>query len=82
MPEQRTIDVRDPSQLPKAPIPEMLPPRTVSDPQPNLPEQNLSLDEAIRIALSNSQVVRVRRRSQRGLKRTNYLRLGHFQHAH
>jgi outer membrane protein TolC len=59
MPEQRTINVRDPAQLPKAPIPEISPPPTVSDPQPDLPERNLSLDEAIRIGLANSQVVRV-----------------------
>lgn len=59
MPEQRTIDIRDPSQLPKAPIPEIPPPRTVSDPQPDLPERMISLDEAIQITLSNSQVVRV-----------------------
>jgi outer membrane protein TolC len=59
MPEQRTIDVREPSQLPRAPIPEMPRPRTVSDPITNDPERFISLDEAIRIALENSQVVRV-----------------------
>jgi outer membrane protein TolC len=59
MPEQRTIDVRDPSQLPRAHVPDIPPPRTVSEPQPGAAEQHLSLDEAIQIALTNSQVVRV-----------------------
>jgi outer membrane protein TolC len=57
--EQRTINYRDPSQLPKAHIPEVPPPRTVADPQPEGPLQPLSLDEAIRIALANTRVVRV-----------------------
>jgi outer membrane protein TolC len=58
LPEQRTIDVRDPSQFPAAHVPATLPPRTVSDPRPDTPEWQLSLDEAIRIALENAQVVR------------------------
>src|SRR6266849_2285397 len=33
MPEQRTIDYRDPAQLPPAPLPETVPPRTVADPR-------------------------------------------------
>ena len=59
LPEQRTIDYRDPAQLPPAPIPDNVPPRTVSDPRPGTPEWQLSLDEAIRIALENAKVVRV-----------------------
>jgi outer membrane protein TolC len=59
MPEQRTIDYRDPAPLPPARIPDSLPPRTVSDPRPDTPEWRLSLDDAIRIALENARVVRV-----------------------
>jgi outer membrane protein TolC len=59
LPEQRSIDYRDPSQLPSARIPASLPPRTVSAPRPETPEWQLSLDEAIRIALENTQVIRV-----------------------
>ena len=76
-PEQRTIQVRDPSELPSARIPNTPPPSTVAD----LPEDiesldsltnpesfeqlddlesyEISLDEAIRVALANSEVVRV-----------------------
>jgi outer membrane protein TolC len=59
MPEQRTIQVRSPSQLPKIRRPAGPPPPTVADPQPDLTERRISLDEAIRITLSNSTVVRV-----------------------
>lgn len=59
MPEQRSIQVRDPSELPKARIPDIPAPNTVSDPQLDLPEKLLSLDEAIRISLQNSDIVRV-----------------------
>ncbi len=58
LPEQRSIDYRDPAQLPSAPIPPSVPPRTVSDPRPETTEWQLSLDDAIRIALENAQVVR------------------------
>ncbi len=58
LPEQRSIDYRDPAQLPPAPIPPSVPPRTVSDPRPETTEWQLSLDDAIRIALENAQVVR------------------------
>jgi len=58
-PEERTITVRDPALLPRARIPDIPPPPTVSDPQPDAPERRLSLDEAIRVALENSEVVRV-----------------------
>jgi outer membrane protein TolC len=59
LPEQRSIDYRDVSQFPSAHVPATMPPRTVSDPRPDTPEWQLSLDEAIRIALQNAQVVRV-----------------------
>jgi outer membrane protein TolC len=59
LPEQRTIDYRDPAQFPPARLPENVPPRTVTDPQPQAPEWQLSLDEAIRIALENAKVIRV-----------------------
>jgi outer membrane protein TolC len=58
-PEQRTIDYRDPAQLPPSQIPNILPPRTVTDPRPRTPEWQMSLNEAIRIALENAKVVRV-----------------------
>jgi outer membrane protein TolC len=59
LPEQRTVEFRDPAALPPAPIPPTIPPRTVSDPRPDTEEYQLSLDEAIRIALENARVVRV-----------------------
>jgi outer membrane protein TolC len=59
LPEQRTIAYRDPSQLPPARIPPIPPPRTVSVPRPQTAEWQLSLDEAIRIALERTRVVRV-----------------------
>ena len=59
LPEQRTLDIIDPDRLPPARIPDMIPPPTVTRPQPDLPEWPLSLDEAIHIALENTQVVRV-----------------------
>jgi outer membrane protein TolC len=57
-PEQRTLAYQDPAPLPAARIPAMDPPRTVSDPRPDEEEWRLSLDDAIRIALQNSNVVR------------------------
>jgi outer membrane protein TolC len=59
LPEQRTIEYRDPSQFPPAPIPPSVPPRTVADPQPGTPDWQVSLDDAIRIALENATVIRV-----------------------
>ena len=59
LPEQRSVDYRDPIQLPAVPVPTNLPPpRTVSDPRPGTEEWQLSLDEAIHIALLNAKVVR------------------------
>ncbi|MBC8357063.1 MAG: TolC family protein [Planctomycetes bacterium] len=57
-PGERTIQVRDPSQLRSAPIPNTPPPPTVTS-REELPPRHLSLDEAIRTALANSEVVRV-----------------------
>jgi outer membrane protein TolC len=60
LPEQRDLAVRDPAQLPPAPLPPLPPPTTVAAPLPeNAPTRELSLDEAIRVALANSKVVRV-----------------------
>jgi outer membrane protein TolC len=59
VPEQRRIQVRHPSQLPRAPVPETPSPPTVSNPRPDVVPSELSLDAAIRTALINSEVVRV-----------------------
>ena len=59
MPEQRNIEIRDPARLPRARLPNVPPPPTVINPQANLPAHNLTLDEAIRIGLANSKVIRV-----------------------
>ena len=59
LPEQRTISYREPDQFPSVPIPNNVPPRTVTDQRPETKEWQLSLDEAIRIALENAKVVRV-----------------------
>ena len=58
-PEQRSIVVREPVQIPSAGVPDVEPPRTVTHPNAAAPAVNLSLDDAIRIALDNSEVVRV-----------------------
>ena len=62
MQEQRTIQVRDPADLPKAVIPESNPPPTVSrpyTPDSVTAEWKISLDDAIRTALENSEVIRI-----------------------
>ncbi|MBI3408660.1 MAG: TolC family protein [Planctomycetes bacterium] len=59
IPEQRNLEIRDITQLPRANIPAVPPPPTVDDPKSNAVPQELSLDEAIRIALANTKVVRV-----------------------
>jgi outer membrane protein TolC len=59
LPEQRTLEIREPSAFPPAPIPPNTPPRTVSNPRPGTVEWRLSLDEAIAIGLANAQVVRI-----------------------
>ena len=52
------MEFRDPTQLPRARVPDVAPPRTVSNPPAQL-VWKLSLDEAIRIALANADVVRI-----------------------
>jgi outer membrane protein TolC len=59
LPEQLTIDVHDPAPLPAVQVPQLPPPRTVSDPRPQDTPFNLSLDDALRIALVNAKVIRV-----------------------
>jgi outer membrane protein TolC len=59
LPEPLSIDYRDPSKFPPAKIPENVPPRTVANPQPETPIWEMSLDEAIRVALVNAKVIRV-----------------------
>ena len=59
LPEQRTIDYRDTSQLPAVPIPASVPPYTISNPPSKSAEWHLSLDDAIRIALERARIVRV-----------------------
>jgi outer membrane protein TolC len=56
--EQRHVRYRDPASLPNVYVPATAPPATVSHPLPKDAERPLSLDEAIRLALDNSQVVR------------------------
>jgi len=59
LPEQRRMEIRDPSRMPKARLPRVPSPPTVADPQRDTPPENLSLDDAIRTALAYSEVVRV-----------------------
>jgi outer membrane protein TolC len=59
LPEQRAIDYSDVTRLPPVSVPPVPPPRTVSDPHPEMPVWEMSLDDAIRIALENARVVRV-----------------------
>ena len=58
LPEQRRLEFRAPEQLPRARLPNIPPPQTVSNP-PAQSVWKLSLDEAIRIALANAEVVRI-----------------------
>ena len=53
------MEIRDPSQLPIARLPDVPAPSTVSTPQSDKEPLYLSLDDAIRTALLNSEVVRV-----------------------
>ena len=59
LPEQRCIEIRDPATLPKMRLPDLPNPPTVTNPQPEIPPCNLSLDEALRTALANSEVIRL-----------------------
>ena len=56
--EERAVRVRDPSEFAHVPIPKTPPPPTVTT-MDELPARTLSLDEAIRTALANAEVVRV-----------------------
>ena len=58
-PEQRSIIVRDPSQLMPSRLPDSLPPSTVSHPQPELQPVQVSLDDTIRMSLGNVDVIRI-----------------------
>ncbi|MCC6494500.1 MAG: TolC family protein [Pirellulales bacterium] len=57
--EQRRIRFRDPANLPDVYIPPTAPPPTVERPRDPQAQQLISLDEAIRLALANSEVIRV-----------------------
>jgi outer membrane protein TolC len=59
LPEQRDIVVRSPTQLRPAPLPDVPPPVTVAVSQRPRIDWQLSLDEAIRLSLANSEVIRV-----------------------
>src|SRR6266540_1984465 len=59
LPEQRTIEHRDTERLPAIPIPVSVAPKTVSNRRPDMLDWHLSLDDAIRISLERSRVVRV-----------------------
>ncbi|MEE8452684.1 MAG: TolC family protein [Thermoguttaceae bacterium] len=59
LPEQRRMEIRDPSMLSKARLPDVPSPPTVSDPQPDAEVHHLSLDQAIATTLANSEVIRV-----------------------
>ena len=59
LPEQKNLSIRSPYQLPQVPAPDTPRPATVADPQFDFPASYLQLDQAIDIALQNSEVVRV-----------------------
>ena len=58
-PEECSVQVRDPSELCRAHIPRTPPPTTVYDDEFDVYPRDVSLDEALRIALENAEVVRV-----------------------
>jgi outer membrane protein TolC len=59
LPEQRRIQVRHPSQFRHVPLPDVPPPETVAAGDPRATIWPLTLDEAIRTSLANSEVIRV-----------------------
>ncbi|HIQ23127.1 MAG TPA: TolC family protein, partial [Planctomycetes bacterium] len=59
LPEQRHLRVRPPGALPQARLPDVPAPWTVTNPHPEGEGRYVSLDEAIRIALENSEAIRV-----------------------
>ncbi|MFN0021180.1 MAG: TolC family protein [Pirellulaceae bacterium] len=58
-PEQRNIQVRDPSQLPRYDLPDSPAPPTVVNRSQDLEPIYITLDDAIRICLANDRVVRI-----------------------
>src|ERR1044071_5467001 len=59
-PEQRSTVVRQPAELRQFPLPPSSPPPTVAEKlDDRTPRRQLSLDEAIRVALGNDRVVRI-----------------------
>ena len=58
MPEQRAIEYRENGPITTVTLPFSASPRTVLEPKPGTPEWRLPLDDAIRLALDNSRVVR------------------------
>ncbi len=58
-PEQRRLEIRDPSEMRRVRWPEVPAPQTVAADQPERASQPLTLDQAIRIALANAEVVRM-----------------------
>jgi outer membrane protein TolC len=57
--EQRSLAIREPDQIPTAPLPKIAAPPTVLAPTITGKTMEISLDDAIRIALANTKVVRV-----------------------
>ena len=80
-PEQKTIAVRDPAELPAAPIPMIPPPPTVAEWGTELEPRLMPLDEAIRIALANSTCGAGAGRRDGRLQRQHDLRYGGYQYA-
>jgi outer membrane protein TolC len=59
LPEQRRIEVRHPSQFRHVPLPDVPAPPTVATADSRAVDWPISLDEAIRASLANSEVIRV-----------------------
>lgn len=57
-PEEETVRVRDPRELPRVPLPRIAPPATVTRHRIDVQPTPLSLNETIRVALANAEVVR------------------------
>jgi len=57
--EQRTLPIREPADIQLAPLPKLPAPATVTNPDTISAPKDLSLDEALRIALANSQAIRM-----------------------
>jgi outer membrane protein TolC len=57
--EQRELPIREPSEIAMAPLPKLAAPATVTNPDTTSAPKELSLDEALRIALANSKAIRM-----------------------